>query len=264
MTSVTFAYPGRSALAVRDVTFEVGVGDGLALLGANGAGKSSLLRLAMALAHPSAGSVEVAGRDTRGLAPEDIARDAGFVFQHPELQLLERTVAAEVGYGLRQRGVPPAEVQRRVAAVLDETRLSPLAAEHPYDLSPSLRRIVALASALAPEPVLLLLDEPTAGLDRSSRRLVAGIVRDVRNRGTAVVAVTHDGEFAIEALSDALIVDSGRIVGRGSVETVLGTDSAVPELPVSVTLARRLGLEAASLRADAVAAALAERCRRLP
>ena len=263
MRDVSFAYPGREAAAVRDVGFEAGAGDGIAVLGANGAGKSTLLRLAMALVHPTSGTVEVGGRDTRGLAPEDVARDAGFLFQHPELQLLERSVTAEVAYGLRQRGTAGSEAEARARVVLAETGLDAVADEHPYDLSPSLRRLVALAAALATEPAVLLLDEPTAGLDRAARAVVAAVVRARRERGAAVLAVTHDGEFALEALSDAFVMDQGRIVARGAVEAVLGTRPSVPDLPASAALARRLQLATTSPRAAPVAVALAERCRLL-
>ena len=263
MRSVSFAYRGRDRAAAHDVTFEAHAGDGIALLGANGAGKSTLLRLAMALVHPVAGTVEVAGRDTRGLAPEDVARDAGFLFQHPELQLLERTVTAEVAYGLRQRGATAAAAEAQARAVLGEAGLDTVAGEHPYDLSPSLRRLVALAAALAGDPAILLLDEPTAGLDRAARAVVADVVRARRNRGTVVLAVTHDGEFALEALDTAFVLDHGRIVERGAVASLLGTGPFVPELPASAALARHLALDTPSPRAGAVAAALAERCRRL-
>ena len=254
-------YPAAPAPAIEDISLSVAAGDGVALVGPNGAGKTTLLRAAMALIHPVAGVVEVAGRATAGRHPEDFADVAGYAFQHPEAQLFERTVRAEIAFGPRQLGWPPeriAEVTGELLAALDLARW---ADAHPYDLPAPRRRIVALAAALAARPRLLLLDEPTAGLDSAGKRIVERAVRAARTAGAAVVAVTHDAELALESLDRAILLERGRVALDAPVARVLGTTADVPELPPSADLAVRLGLRAAGSGREAVAAALATHCR---
>jgi energy-coupling factor transport system ATP-binding protein len=258
--AVRFRYPGAARDAVDGVSLALGAGDGVALVGPNGAGKTTLLRLAMALAAPASGRVESAGRDTAGLGPEDLADRVGFLFQQPETQLFERTVARELAFGPAQLGWPADRTTAAVAATLDELGLAADAERHPYDLPAPRRRIVALGAALVADPALLLLDEPTAGLDRATRRLVESVVRARRARGVAVLAVTHDAGFALEALGRGVALAGGRIAADGPIAEVLAEGGAPLPLPAPAEVARRLALDARTLRLDDVARAVAERC----
>jgi energy-coupling factor transport system ATP-binding protein len=263
---VRFAYAAGAAPALDGVSLALGAGEGAALLGPNGAGKTTLTRLAMALLAPQAGTVTVAGRATRGRAPEDLADVAGYLFQVPEAQLFERRVRDEIAFGPRRLGWDEPRVRARVDAVLERLDLARAAEVHPYDLPLPRRRLVALGAALAADPVLLLLDEPTAGLDRVGRTLVQRTVLEARAQGVAVLAVTHDTGFAVEALDRGIVLAHGRVVRDGPLGDVLATaasGSAVLELPPHAAVARRLALTSASLRLDDVAAALADRCRTL-
>ena len=257
--SVRFAYPGSRRAALEDVTLDIGPGAGLALLGHNGAGKTTLMRLAMAFAEPDAGDVRVGGRSTRGMAPEDLAPAAGYLFQQPESQLFARTVREELAFGPAQLGWSPDRTDRRVESLLDRLDLRAVADEHPYDLPTPRRRLVALGTALAAEPALLLLDEPTAGLDRGGRDLVIRIVQEHLAGGGAAVAVCHDTRFALEALERSVVLAEGRIVADGATPDVLSESATLP-LPAHAEVARRLGLRPATLRLGDVAAALAAHC----
>jgi energy-coupling factor transport system ATP-binding protein len=221
----------------------------VALLGANGAGKTTLTRLAMALRHPDAGRVVTAGRDTAGRRPEDLADVAGYLFQNPEAQLFARTVRAEVGFGPERLGWKADQVRAAVDHVLGELGLEPLAARHPYDLPDPTRRLVALAATLVANPQLLILDEPTAGLDRAARARVADVVRGRRAAGVAVLAVTHDLGFAAEVLDRAIVLEGTRVSRDLPLPALLGHHPEYPAPPL-LDLARRLGLEgeAPSLR----------------
>lgn len=262
--SATFAYPRSAHSAVDGVTLAVGSGEGVALLGHNGAGKTTLMRLAMAFVHPSAGRVRVAERSTAGLGPEDVAAVAGYLFQRPEAQLFERTVRAELGFGPRQLGWEPDRIAARVEKVLQRLRLDDSADEHPYDLPLPRRRLVALGTALAAEPALLLLDEPTAGLDRASRELVVDVVRAHVADGGAALAVCHDARFALEALDRSVVLHQGRVVADGPTAEVLAASEGALALPAHAQIARRLGLRPATLRIADVAAALAAHCSPTP
>ncbi len=240
MDSVRFSYGAE--LVLDGVSLQVAAGEGVALLGANGAGKTTLTRLAMALRHPSAGHVMTAGRNTAGRQPEDLADVAGYLFQHPEAQLFARTVQAEVAFGPERLGWRADTVMAAVEGVLSELGLEALAARHPYDLPGPTRRLVALAAALVAAPQLLILDEPTAGLDRAASARVAEVVLARRAAGTAVLAVTHDLGFAAAVLDRAIVLEGKRISRDLPIPALLGRHPDFPAPPL-LELARRLGLE---------------------
>jgi len=206
---VAFSYGNVAALS--DVSFEVAAGERVALLGRNGAGKSTVVRLVTGLVRPDEGTVWIGDWDTAGRAPEQLAWRVGSLFQHADQQLFARTLREDVSFGPRALGFPAREVQRRTDEALDALGLHASAAQHPYDLSPALRKLAALAGALALEPALLVLDEPTAGLDRAGRARVAEAVREHAGRGAAVLVVTHDLGFAAETLQRGIVLDRGRL-----------------------------------------------------
>ena len=206
---VAFSYGDLAALS--DVSFEIAAGDRVALLGRNGAGKSTVVRLVTGLVHPDEGTVWVGDRDTADRPPEELAWRVGSVFQHADQQLFARTLREDVSFGPRALGLSPREVRRRTEEALDALDLHPHAAQHPYDLSPALRKLAALAGALALEPALLVLDEPTAGLDRAWRARVADALREHAGRGAALLVVTQDLAFAAETLERGIVLDRGRL-----------------------------------------------------
>lgn len=239
MEGVRFGYGAEPVLD--GVSLCVGPGEGVALLGANGAGKTTLTRLAMALRHPQAGRVVTAGRDTARLKPEDLADVVGYLFQHPEAQLFAPSVRREVAFGPGRLGWADARTDGAVTSVLEELGLAGEAAQHPYDLPAPLRRVVALAAALVAGPSLLLLDEPTAGLDRATRGRVIAALTARRGGGTAIVAVTHDFGFAAELLDRAVVLDRRGISHDGPLTALLGGRPEFPAPPL-LALARGLGL----------------------
>jgi energy-coupling factor transport system ATP-binding protein len=256
---VAFDYDGVPVL--RDVSFTVTEGQGVALFGPNGAGKTTVTRLAMGLLCPGEGRVTTVGRPTAGLGPEDLADVAGYLFQQPAAQLIERTVRSEIAFGPKCLGWPTERIAESVESVLDELDLSAEAETHPYDLPLALRRIVALGSALVGAPRLLLLDEPTAALDRNSRGLVVRVVRRRLDQGVAVLAVTHDTGFAIECLDRSLVLGAGAIANDAPTIEVLSEGDPDLPLPPVTRLARALDFPVAVYRTEDVARELAHRCR---
>lgn len=256
MDAVSFGY--GPATVLEGVSLEVRSGESVALLGANGAGKTTLTRLAMALRHPGSGRVVTAGRDTARRHPEDLAEVAGYLFQHPEAQLFARTVRAEVAFGPERLGWSAGRTDAAVEGVLAELGLSELAGSHPYDLPQPMRRLVALAAALVGNPKLLILDEPTAGLDRAARTRVAGIVRGRCAAGVGVLAVTHDLGFAAGALDRGVVLEGKRIALDRPLRELLGHRAAFPAPPL-LELSRRLGLEGVRPTVEALAPVLTYR-----
>lgn len=256
---VMFDYGGPVVL--RDVSFTIQAGQGVALFGPNGAGKTTVTRLAMAMLSPRAGDVHTVGRPTAGLEPEDLADVAGYVFQQPESQLVERTVKDEIAFGPNCLGWDNHRRHDAVAAVMVELGLEGESETHPYDLPLPRRRLVAFASAVVAEPRLLLVDEPTAALDRQSRELVIRAVHRRLEQGVAILAVTHDAGLAVECLDRALVLDGGSIQADAPTIDVLSAGDSDLELPPGTRLARALRFPTEVYRTDDVARALARRCR---
>jgi energy-coupling factor transport system ATP-binding protein len=206
---ISFAYDPAVPL-IADLEVAVRAGEVLAVVGPNGSGKSTLLKLINGLLRPTGGRVLLAGDDITGRRVDELARTIGTVFQVPEQQLFEPTVEREVSFGPRQLGVSSFEVADRVADALDRTGLSAEAKRHPLDLPHAMRRFVALASALANRPRLLLLDEPQRGLDRQHVARLETIIAEESARGTATVLVCHDAEFVTRNATAVLSMRQGR------------------------------------------------------
>jgi len=209
--------PGEAAVVLEGATFRYPEGGGVtgfsvevrrretvALLGRNGAGKSTALKLAVGLLAPLSGTIRLLGDDPSVLGPQEVSRRAAMLFQDPDDQIFNARVDEEIGWVLKVRGVPEAERAECVHAVMAELGLEDVAAVHPYELSRSSRQLVALASALVGEPSVLFLDEPTTALDGSSVALALAAVERRRAAGAAIVVVTHDPRVA-EGWADRVV-----------------------------------------------------------
>jgi len=259
---VSFAYGGRAVL--RDVSSVVAAGEAVALIGRNGAGKTTLTRLVAGLERADAGTVRVGDWDAAQYRPDELARRVAVVFQHADQQLFARAVREDVAFGPRVLGVPRREAAARVEAALAELQLEDVAHEHPYDLPAPMRKLAALAGALALAPALLVLDEPTAGLDRTLRARVARVIRARRAAGCAVLVVTHDVAFAVETLDRALVLDGGAVAFDGPIaelcrDPVRLRGLGVREPPVAA-LSRTLDLPGRPVRLDDAAPIVAACC----
>jgi energy-coupling factor transport system ATP-binding protein len=203
---LSFAYDGPPV--IRDVDFALSAGERVALIGTNGSGKSTLSRLLVGLLRAAAGEVLLDGLDPAALAPRELARRAGFVFQDPEQQFARLRVDEEVMLGLDEAG------RGRAAALMEwiGMPLEAFGARSPYTLSGGEQRRLSLASALVRQPRVLVLDEPTFGQDRRGHDALLQILATHVEAGAAVLAATHDERF-IEAFASRIVrLEQGRIV----------------------------------------------------
>jgi energy-coupling factor transport system ATP-binding protein len=235
---VRFSYPS-GVEALRGVSLRIGAGERIALLGRNGAGKSTLLRHMNGLLRPSAGRVTVAGTDTRQTTVAGCARHVGIVFQDIRNQLFARTVRDELRFGPRNLGYTSAEVEALVDRALDELDLAGMADQHPYDLPPALRRMVAIGAVLALNSDVLILDEPTAGLDNPSIARLTKLAHDLAAAGKTIIVVSHDLDFCFEALDRVVLVDQGLIAldSRWSILTTADRSALVADVGLPLALA---------------------------
>lgn len=218
--------------ALRNVSVEVRGGEVLALMGRNGAGKSTLLSLFAGLRRPDGGRVEVRGSAPSSRRPSDLVRDVGLVPQDPGLLLYAQRVDEELATADRESGLPAG-----TSAAMAERIVPDIANEaHPGDLSEGQRLGLALAIVLAPEPSLVLLDEPTRGLDYAAKERLAAIVRQLAAEGRAIVIATHDVELVAEVAERVVLLAEGEVTGDGPARDVV-THSPVFAPQVSKILA---------------------------
>ncbi|MEI7948499.1 MAG: ABC transporter ATP-binding protein [bacterium] len=216
-----YAYPDGTE-ALRGVSFRIEHGSAVALVGANGAGKSTLLLHLNGYLPTTRGEVTIGDtvvtRETAVLA----RRAVGLVFQDPDDQLFMPTVAEDVAFGPLNAGLPPEQVERRVAVALDRVGMKHVRERPPYRLSAGEKRAVAIATVLAMSPDILVMDEPSANLDPRARRRLIELLLSFEH--TRIIA-THDLEMVVEVCSRVIVLDGGRVVADGPARELLNDEA---------------------------------------
>ena len=222
-----YTYPGDIE-ALRGLNLSIEAGERVAFLGANGCGKSTLLWLMDGLLFPTSGELLAFGNPLTEEVLSDgnfafsFRRRVGMIFQDPDVQLFSATVGEEVAFGLLQLGFPRGEVEERLRAALELLGIEDLRERPPYRLSGGEKKKVALASVLALEPQVLLMDEPTAGLDPKTQSWLVEFLKEWHREGRTIVISTHDLDTLKEMSDTVYILDeTHRLAGEGTPEGVL-------------------------------------------
>lgn len=238
---VGFAYPGNTA-SVRGLTFDVRPQELLAVIGQNGAGKTTMTKLMNGLLKPDEGSVTICGLDTRQVRTSELAQHVSTLFQDPNRQICKDTVVEEVAFSLGLLGIDHDEALRRAEDTVGHFSLPGDAA--PFSLGRGQRQIVALASVVVTNPRVLILDEPTSGLDYHECMVVMDAVEAAREQGCAVIMVCHDMEVVSDFASRLVVMAQGRIVADGDTRRVFSDDAvmrqAFVDAPEVMRIARAL------------------------
>jgi energy-coupling factor transporter ATP-binding protein EcfA2 len=216
---VWLAYDGKEVL--RGVTLSAQAGEFVALMGRNGSGKTSLFRSIVGLVKPQRGQIRVNGQDVLGQPTADICREVGYVPQNPDALLFADAVRDELLVTLRNHGLDETTAPIAPGELLDTLGLASVAALYPRDLSAGQRQRTALASVLVTRPQVLLLDEPTRGLDYAAKATLTSILKHWQSQGTAIVMVTHDVELVATCADRVALMAEGEIVVDGPVRYVL-------------------------------------------
>ncbi|WP_411149285.1 MULTISPECIES: energy-coupling factor ABC transporter ATP-binding protein [Streptomyces] len=221
VSGLAFAYPdGHQALF--GVDFSIARGERVALLGPNGAGKTTLVLHLNGILSGGTGTVRVAGLPVGKQHMAEIRRKVGIVFQDPDDQLFMPTVREDVAFGPAAAGLKGPELEERVLVALRRVGMQDFAERPPHHLSFGQRRRVAVATVLAMEPEILVLDEPSSNLDPASRRELADILRSL---DVTVLMVTHDLPYALELCPRSLILSDGTIAADGKTAELLADDA---------------------------------------
>lgn len=240
-----FTYPS-GVDALRGISLDIEEGEQVAIIGQNGAGKTTLVKHFNGLLQPTRGSVAIGGWNTAKTSVAKLAARVGYVFQNPDEQLFCRTVHDEVSFGPRNLGYPVERVETLIADSLSMTELTDKKETNPYDLSPTWRKMVALASVIAMDTPVIIFDEPTTGQDAASVARIAHVIAALRERGKTVITITHDIDFCAENFERVIALANGQVLLDGPAREVFDQEEALAttyvEPPQLTRLGKRLGL----------------------
>lgn len=215
-SNLSFAYD-KSAPVLEDISFEIKAGESVGLIGANGAGKSTFLKCLLGLL-PSQGKILVDGLEVCESNLKQIRKTLGFVFQNSDNQMFMPTVIEDITFGLLNYGLTKEQAQKKADEVLSMLNITKLKTRHNHKLSGGEKRMAAIATVLAMEPKVLLLDEPTSTLDPCNRRI---IINTVNALPQTKVITSHDLDMIFDTCSRVILLSGGKIVADGPAESIL-------------------------------------------
>ena len=214
---VSFAY-ANGVKALKDVSFNANSGELIALIGRNGAGKTTITKIINGLLRPTEGSVAIDGIDTKSLRISQIAKYVSTLFQNPDRQLCKRTVLEEVAFSCELIGEDSSQAQEHAMQIIEKLNLNPK--DIPFMLSRGQRQMVALAATVVTRPKILVLDEPTCGLDYNECMKIMQVVEDLRDHGCCVIMVCHDMEVVLDYATRLIVINDGKLIIDGLAKDV--------------------------------------------
>lgn len=215
--------------ALKGVSLTINNGDFIAIMGQNGAGKTTFIKHFNGLLKPTSGTVQVNGVETAKTSVATLARNIGFVFQNPDNQLFSETVEDEIAFALKNFGFDKKTIEERVTWALEFLSLAQYRKTSPFLLSGGERKRVALASVLAWDPDTLVLDEPTIGQDHEQKEKLRHFIMQLQAKKKTVVMVTHDVEFVAECNPRVILMRNGKIVADGIAKEILTNATLLEE-----------------------------------
>ena len=239
--NLTYRYP-NGHLALKGVSLEITQGRTTAVIGKNGTGKTTLAKHLNSLLKPTSGSATVMGIDASKRTTSEMAGSVGDVFQNPEDQLFEASVFEEVAFGPRNLGMTKAQIKQSVNEALSLVDLLPHVSTHPYNLTYGQRKMLCIASVLAMEPQIVVLDEPNAGQDFSGLNRLGKILEELNRKNKTVIIISHDIEFVASHTNEAIVMHDGRVTANDATRVVLSNSSVLATSALRPPLVTRLAI----------------------
>lgn len=202
---VGFTYPNGFS-AVEGVDFQIEKGENIAIVGQNGAGKTTTVKMMNGLLKPTSGTVIIDGKDTRDFTTATLSRKAGYVFQNPDDQIFHNSVEQEIEFGPGVLGYDTAKVKELTQYSAKLAGLADNMDENPYNLPLSIRKFVTIASVIAMDTDIIILDEPTAGQDIRGIRTLENMIKELKKKGKTIVTITHDMEFVVKNFDKVFVM----------------------------------------------------------
>lgn len=211
LTNVSFAYP-NGYKAVDGVNMSFRKGESVAIVGQNGAGKTTTVKMMNGLLKPSEGDVVIDGWNTRDYTTAQISRKVGYVFQNPDDQIFHNDVYSEIEFGPRKLGLPEEQVKANVMKAAELAGVVPFLQDNPYNLPYSMRKFVTIASVIAMDSSVIILDEPTAGQDLPAMARLAHLIEALNQEGKTIITITHDMEFVVNNFQRVIVMANRQVI----------------------------------------------------
>ena len=215
-----YRYPTRDQFALTDINLTIQRGEFVAIIGQNGSGKTTLIKHFNGLLKPTEGRVVVDGHVTTELPTSELAKFVGFVFQNPDHQIFAETIQDEVTFGPKNLGFPPERIQADALRVLEQMNLSGCEEEMPFQLSRGQRQRLAVASVLAMEPSVLIIDEPTTGQDWKESMALMDLVLELNRNGHTCIVTTHNMNLVSLFAKRVIVMRSAKVFMDGPTQEI--------------------------------------------
>ena len=249
------------SVAINDVSLEIKEGEFVGLIGHTGSGKSTFIQHLNGLIKPTSGTIEINGMDItqKGVSLVDIRKKVGLVFQYPEYQLFEETIYKDIAFGPEKLGLSEKEVEDRVFEAMKMVGLDPekSKAKSPFELSGGQKRRVAIAGVIAMKPDVLILDEPTAGLDPHGRDEILAQIKEIHNKQkTTIILVSHSMEDMSKLADKLIVMNRGKVEFVGTPKEIFRHENRLNEIglgvPKVVTLMNALRAKGYDIESDII------------
>lgn len=242
---VSFRYP-NGFLANEDLNLTISQEEQVAIIGQNGAGKTTAVKLMNGLNKPTEGTVLINGMDTKEYTTAQIAKYVGYVFQNPDDQIFNQTVYDEIAYMPKYYKFDEKEVCRRVDEAVEIMRIREFLKSNPYEIPYTIRKFVTIASILVVRPKYIILDEPTAGQDLGGIKILEELLEYLRKEKIGVITITHDMEFVADNFKRVIAMANKHIIADGTAKEIFSQDRVIEESKIKRTemgiIANELGL----------------------
>lgn len=246
INNASFKYP-NGFLAIDNITLTIESGEKVAIVGQNGAGKTTAVKMINGLYKPSEGSVLIDGVNTKDKTTATIAKTVGYVFQDPDDQIFNSKVITEIEYMPRYFKLSEKEIRERVDYAVELTDIGEYLHHNPYEIPYPIRKFVTIAAVIVTRPNYLIFDEPTAGQDKHGTELLSNLIDRLQADGKTVITITHDMEFAVNNFDRIVVMAHKNIIADGTPKDVFWNESVVSDArikkPVIGQLANQLNLD---------------------
>ncbi|MCP4761672.1 MAG: ABC transporter ATP-binding protein [archaeon] len=226
--SIGYKY-SKDTQALKNISLHVQPGEIIGIMGRNGAGKSTFMKLVNGLLNPTSGTMYVDGISTDLYKSSDLTRKVGVMFQNPEHQLFSSTVEEEINYSLNNLELSKVDFQKYKNDIIDRLDLGKFLEFSPFNLSGGERKKVSIATILCRKPKYLLFDEPTIGQDKKQRKMLENIINEEKIAGNTIIIITHDTEFAYNNVDRIIVFERGSILADGPTKEILSNEKILEE-----------------------------------
>ena len=228
LNHVSFQYP-NGFLANEDINLVINQEEQVAIVGQNGAGKTTVVKLMNGLNKPTVGDVTINGMNTKEYTTAQIARYVGYVFQNPDDQIFNQSVYDEIAYMPKYYKMEEKEVKKRVDEAADIMHIREFLKSNPYEITYTIRKFVTIASILVVEPQYIILDEPTAGQDLNGTKVLIELLDYLRRKNTGVITITHDMEFVADHFKRVIAMANKHVIADGTAKDIFSNDAVIAE-----------------------------------